>query len=135
MVSNRKLSFIDQRLQALTGTKTPFGGKSVIAVGDLYQLKPVADSWIFEDLSKDASSLAPNLWQQNFTMFELTEIMRQKDDLKFAQLLNRLRHNEMTEEDKRQITKCSVTPDAENYPKTAPIYLLKITLWTNSIKK
>ena len=31
-------------------------------------------------------------------MYELADIMRQKDDLAFAQLLNRLRLNEMTEE-------------------------------------
>ena len=33
-------------------------------------------------------------------MYVLVDIMRQKDDLAFAQLLNRLRLNEMTEEDK-----------------------------------
>ena len=37
------LSFIDTRLQQLTRTKAVFGGLSVIAVGDLYQLKPVGD--------------------------------------------------------------------------------------------
>ena len=42
MVSNKMLSFIDTRLQQLTGTKAAFGGLSVIAVGDLYQLKPVS---------------------------------------------------------------------------------------------
>ena len=43
MVGNKMLSFIDTRLQQLTGRKAAFGGKSVIAVGDLYQLKPVGD--------------------------------------------------------------------------------------------
>ena len=41
MVGNKMLSFIDTRLQQLTGSKAAFGGLSVIAVGDLYQLKPV----------------------------------------------------------------------------------------------
>ena len=36
-------------------------------------------------------------------MYELVDIMRQKDDLAFAQLLNRLRLNEMTEEDKQKL--------------------------------
>ena len=36
-------------------------------------------------------------------MYELVDIMRQKDDLAFAQLLNRLRLNEMTEEDKQTL--------------------------------
>ena len=43
MVGNTTLSFIDSRLQQLTGTKAAFGGLSVIAVGDLYQLKPFSD--------------------------------------------------------------------------------------------
>ena len=43
-----------------------------------------------------------------------------KDDLEFAQLLNRLRHSRLTEEDKTQIASCSINLDAENYPKTAP---------------
>lgn len=55
------LKFIDQRLQEITGTRIPFGGKSIIAVGDLFQLKPVAGSWIFQDLTYDVSSLASNL--------------------------------------------------------------------------
>ena len=37
MVGNITLSFIDKRLQQLTGTKAVLGGLSVIAVGDLYQ--------------------------------------------------------------------------------------------------
>ena len=36
-------------------------------------------------------------------MYELVDIMRQKDDLAFAQQLNRLRLNEMTEEDKQML--------------------------------
>ena len=41
MVGNMTISFIDTRLQQQTGSKAAFGGLSVIAVGDLYQLKPV----------------------------------------------------------------------------------------------
>ena len=100
MVGNKMLSFIDTRLQQLTGSKAAFGSLSVIAVGDLYQLKPVNDFLICLDLEEGASSLARNLWKELFTMYELVDIMRQKDDLAFAQLLNRLRLNEMTEEDK-----------------------------------
>jgi len=120
MVSNNKLSFIDQRLQQLTGRRIPFGGISIIAVGDLFQLKPVADTWIFQDLSRDASALSPNLWKEHFKMFELTEIMRQKDDFEFAQMLNRLRIHKLTEQDQKAIADCTVKPDSESYPKTAP---------------
>ena len=36
-------------------------------------------------------------------MYELVDIMRQKEDLDFAHLLNRLRLKEMTEEDKNNV--------------------------------
>ena len=70
MVGNMTLSFIDTRLQQLTGSKAAFGGLSVIAVGDLYQLKPVGDFLICLDLKVGASSLARkdavHLFARNF---------------------------------------------------------------------
>ena len=119
MVGNKMLSFIDTRLQQLTGSKAAFGGLSVIAVGDLYQLKPVNDFLICLDLKEGASSLARNLWKELFTMYELVDIMRQKDDLAFAQLLNRLRVNEMTEEDKQKLQTRVFDRDTGDYPKDA----------------
>ena len=119
MVGNMTLSFIDTRLQQLTGSKAAFGGLSVIAVGDLYQLKPVGDFLICLDLKEGASSLARNLWKELFTMYELVDIMRQKDDLAFAQLLNRLRLNEMTEEDKQVLQTRVFDRDTGDYPKDA----------------
>ena len=119
MVGTQLLSFIDTRLQQLTGTKRTFGGLSIIAVGDFYQLKPVGDSMIFHDLEKEASSLAPNLWKELFKMYELVDIMRQKEDHEFAQLLNRLRLNEMTEEDKNKLQTRVVDRHSDDYPKDA----------------
>ncbi|XP_061184993.1 uncharacterized protein LOC133193009 [Saccostrea echinata] len=46
--------------------------------------------------------------------------MRQKDDLQFAQLLNRLRYNAMTAEDMNVIHRCMITETSENYPHHAP---------------
>ena len=120
MVGSKMLSFIDLRLKQLTGTNKSFGGISIIAVGDLYQLQPVGDAWIFNDLSDGSQVLATNLWKEHFCLFELTQIMRQKDDLHFANLLNRLRTNDLTEEDKTEIKKHYVSPAQENYPKNAP---------------
>ena len=128
MVGNKTLSFIDARLQQLTGTKAVFGGLSVIAVGDLYQLKPVGDKLICLDLETGASSQARNLWKELFTMFELVDIMRQKDDLDFAHLLNRLRLNEMTEEDKKKLQTRIVDRDTGDYPKDALHLLLRTSL-------
>ena len=116
-VSNQTLNFINNRLQQLTGTRADFGGLSVIAVGDLYQLKPVTGSWIFLDLKKDSSSLARNLWKDLFKLYELEDIMRQKDDLQFAHLLNRLRLNELTEKDQDTLQTRLVSSESKDYQK------------------
>ena len=99
MVGKEMLNFLYLRLQEIKSNKQHFGGIHVILVGDLYQLRPVGDGWIFANAFCDYTSLAPNLWQTHFTMFELTEIMRQKDDRMFAELLNRIREGNQTEED------------------------------------
>lgn len=99
MVGNKMFRYIDQRLQQIMGTKEVFRGVSIIAVGDLFQLKPVLDGWIFNDLSIDYGLLAANLWKDHFTAFELTEIMREKDDQIYAELLYRLREGNQTNED------------------------------------
>ena len=130
MVGNRTLNFINTRLQQLMGTKEVFGGLSVIAVGDLYQLKPVGDKLISLDLEKGASSLGRNLWKELFTMYELVGIMRQKDDLAFAQLLNRLRLNEMTGEDKQKLQTRVFDRDTGDYPKDA-VHLFAENFYVN----
>lgn len=100
MVGKRMFNFINLRLQEIKGCCKPFGGVSVIVFGDLYQLKPVMDSWIFTIPRVGIESIGANLWQDHFTIFELEEIMRQKDDKSFAQLLNRLREgNHMIPQD------------------------------------
>ena len=45
--------------------------------------------------------------------------MRQRDDLDFARLLNRLRLNEMTEDDKTMLQTRYVNHDTGDYPKDA----------------
>ncbi|XP_033729556.1 uncharacterized protein LOC117318706, partial [Pecten maximus] len=116
MVGNKLLTFINERLQQVTGKKTDFGGISVIAVGDLYQLQPIADSWIFKDLSNPGQGLATNLWKKHFKVFELDEIMRQKGDVQFAELLNRLRHGELSAQDRSLLSERKVVQGQENYP-------------------
>ena len=50
------------------------------------------DSYILKDAqSLDYAVPAPSLWYKHFTMFEVDEIMRQRDSKLFAELLNRLR--------------------------------------------
>ena len=99
MVGCRLFNVINDRLKQFKGNTELFGGVHMILVGDLFQLKPVLDAWIFNNLPNDYGPLATNLFRDNFTMHELTEIMRQKEDKRFAQLLNRLREGCQTTED------------------------------------
>ena len=99
MVGSGLFSFLNQRLQQIMGTHSPFGDLTVIAVGDLFQLQPVFDKWIFERPCSDYSALATNIWEQYFQFCELKTITRQKEDKKFAELLNRLRESNQSEDD------------------------------------
>ena len=118
MVGSGMFNFLNLRLQQIRGTKEPFGGISLITVGDLFQLKPVFDKWIFENSQLGYSALANNIWTEYFTLFELTEIMRQKDDKQFAELLNRLREGMHSEDDiailKQRIL--NKRPERDSYP-------------------
>ena len=61
MVSNYMLRFIHLRLQEIMGNNLIFGGVNIVAVGDLYQFKPVMGQFIFEDYSRNYQPLATNL--------------------------------------------------------------------------
>ena len=105
MVSNYMLKFIHLRLQEIKCNNLLFGGINIIADGDLHQLKPVMGQFIFEDYRNDYGPLATNIWTENFKIYELTDIMRQKDDKQFAQLLNRLCIGTLTKNDIKLLKK------------------------------
>ena len=119
MVGNEMFSLLESRLKKIKENKQAFGGVSVIVIGDLLQLKPVCGNWIFNDLHQGIACLAPNRWKELFCMHELTEIMRQKDDLQFAQLLNRLRENKLTENDLSVLNSRNLNSSDPHYPSTA----------------
>lgn len=122
MVGSGMFNFINLRLQGIRGCTKPFGGISVVAVGDLFQLKPVMDSWIFKQRCDGLQVLGTNLWKDLFSFYELEKLMRQRDDLEFAQLLNRLREgNHLIQEDidklKTRITvKGNLSASAQKLP-------------------
>ena len=51
------------------GNKEPFGGISLITVGDIFLLKPVFDKWIFENSQTGYDALVSNIWAEYFTLF------------------------------------------------------------------
>ncbi len=56
--------------------------------------------------------MGPNLWQDNFKYFELTDIMRQTDT-RFSEVLNRIRTGNQTEDDIQYIMKRNITDKQE----------------------
>lgn len=61
MVSAPTLSHLDLTLQHVFENEKTFGGIAVLAVGDLLQLDPVADTSVFKGNTKGYSALAPNI--------------------------------------------------------------------------
>jgi hypothetical protein len=47
----------------IKGSKEDFGGVSMVVIGDLFQLEPVMDRYIFKNLdNSEYAVLAPNKW-------------------------------------------------------------------------
>ena len=88
MVGNTMLNIqINNRLKDVKGSSLPFAGLSIIAIGDLLQLQPVMNGYIFKDMdNNEYGILPPHLWQELFKMFELHEIMRQRESKHFAEM-------------------------------------------------
>jgi hypothetical protein len=90
---------INNRLKDIKGRKEYFGDVCMVVIGDLFQLEPVMDRYIFKNLdNSEYAVLAPNKWQDNFNMFELGEIMHQRESKVFAEILNRLREGKHTKD-------------------------------------
>ena len=112
---------MNNRLKDIKESIEDFGGVSIVAIGDLFQLEPVMDRYIFKDLdNSEYGVLAPNLWQDNFRMFELQEIMRQKDSKVFAEILNGLREGKHTKDDILKIKERMIKENSIHDPIDVP---------------
>ena len=97
---------IDRFLRSLMETHLPFGGKQVVFVGDLFQLPPVVkyDSADYEMLCDMYGSGTPYFYKanvikrMNLPKIEFQKVYRQKD-LRFLEILDRMRLGENTNED------------------------------------
>lgn len=106
MVGHNMFNFINLRLQEIKGCSLPFGGTSVVTVGNLFQLGPVMETWVFTQPNKRYGPLATNLCTDNFKLCEFTVIMRQRDYKIFADLLNRIREGNQSAEDMSLLKAC-----------------------------
>ena len=74
---------VDAPLQQIMKSRKPFSKVLVIAVGDFNPLRPVGDKYIFQFNSSYNDLVDSRLWSL-LELFELAEIMKQKDDKTFA---------------------------------------------------
>ena len=119
LVGNTTLLHIHQRLKEIFGTTSSllFAGITIIVVGDLCQLPPIRKRFVFDDFKNESYNLC-HPWKV-FKMIELHEIMTQKNDQAFIQLLNRVRTATQTEDDIKIIQSRSISPSDPNYPSDA----------------
>ncbi|KAG5678799.1 hypothetical protein PVAND_008434 [Polypedilum vanderplanki] len=119
MLSAEHLNQISSNLKQIFCSSQEFAGRSVIVVGDFNQLRPVGGSYAFQ--SKNAhhreslTTIIDNPQWQLFQLFELTQIMRQRDDLRFAEALSRLALGQTTSEDNAMFASRSF-PDENSLP-------------------
>ena len=89
-VDKKLLAYIHGRLKQLKHltrlSHAPFGNISVLSVGDFYQLSPIRSQMV----CKKSHDHTDYLWSV-FVLYHLDEIIRQKGDTKFSEMLNRLR--------------------------------------------
>ena len=92
MVSYEMLSFVHRRLMEIMDNDMPFGGVSVICIGDFFQLPPVKANFVFHQ--EPGASLHGHLWKDPEFGFKgrvLLQNQRQRGDTGWATHLNALR--------------------------------------------
>ena len=102
MIKSDMLYQLDLRLREVKQKPDlPFGGVGVILLGDILQLRPVRANYIMEMPKNKAfhlTYLSADLWEQ-FDIVMLTKNHRQGENKKYADILNRIREEKLTEDD------------------------------------
>lgn len=99
MVRADLLDYIDRLLRFVKEVDQPFGGIQVIAVGDFYQLPPVVtqfDRDLKTHWESEFAFSAKSFLEGNFEIVELTEVLRQKGDDNFINILHAARTGDVT---------------------------------------
>lgn len=94
---------IDRILKIVNGNNLPFGGKQLLLFGDLFQLPPIAKEaerkFLFQRFGGVHFFCANAFKQSGFQCRELTINHRQKEDIEYFELLNRVREGHITAKD------------------------------------
>lgn len=116
MVRIDHMDTIDRAMRFHRKSDEPFGGVKVLMFGDPYQLPPVVTT---EDIKYSAKS--QQMWLNNYKehkyffmasvfskapirILQLTEIVRQENDLEFAEILGRVRVGRISKGDRKLLS-------------------------------
>ena len=103
MVRSDMFAAIDLRMRQCSkgsAKRMPFGGKQVIVCGDFFQLPPVVaddveDDWLQANLGGEYAFQTPVWKEAQFKTALLKTPFRQKDDLRFLDMLDSIRHGDL----------------------------------------
>ncbi|XP_024872055.1 uncharacterized protein LOC112454736 [Temnothorax curvispinosus] len=125
MISNLTFMYIHLRLCQIFDTMDDdfFGGKHVLLFGDLLQLPPVRENFIFVPLSKaefnkyiGSVGTTPEEWLwQKFQYDELTINMRQQGDTAYRELLSRVCIGLLTTSDSEILEKRRISLKGQSF--------------------
>ena len=103
MISNIRLLHKHKRLCEMFGCSEsqPFANLFILVVDDLLQLTPIKAPQIFEPYNNGFGDFL-KLWLL-FVMAELTEVMRQKGDENFVNILSNIRIAKLSEDNVKQL--------------------------------
>ena len=99
----------------------PFGGVSVILLGDLLKIRPVNGKFVFQAPNNKGLKLThmmDSLWEK-FVVITLRPNHRQGEDKPYAELLNIVRFGEQTVEDFNLLRTRVFMKDSVEIPKNA----------------
>ena len=112
MVSDQMLTIISRRLGEIMDKDIPFGGLNVILVGDIFQLRPVKGSPVFENQL---------LWRL-FQPYYLRENVRQIADPAYGRLLSRVRLGLVMPQDIAALKQRLINVETDDKPHILHIY-------------
>lgn len=100
MLHDYRLDMVDEVLRFIKNSHSPFGGIQILLVGDFYQLPPV------EKNGKNNYTFNAKVWDAaEFKVCYLEKIYRQENDVEFMNILNSIRDNSITPEQKEILNK------------------------------
>jgi exonuclease III len=129
---------IHHRLIDIFNNNLPFGGVSIMFVGDMLQLKPVKAGFIFEVPSNDMNALYYNessLWH-NFEAITLKHNHRQGEGSEFLETLNRMRTGDQNEDDIKLLKTRCIKKLNKKFPHDAVnLFFTNLEVKDHNIKK